>query len=71
MCNSRTKANKARCKNTKNRAKMVVTKAEKSEGLEKNQAMNGGRWRMEVREIATGVNPATSAYGEKQGSKLV
>ena len=29
MCKSRTKANKARCKNTKNRAKIMVTKSMK------------------------------------------
>ena len=33
-------------------------------------AMNRARWRVGVREIAAGVNPATPVYGDKPGSKL-
>ena len=44
----------------------------KSVGLEKEDAMNRARWRVGVGEIAVrkGVNPATSVYGDKPGSKL-
>ena len=51
--------------------KMQVEKESKSIGLEKKDAMNRARWRMGVREIAAGVNPATPVYGDKPGSKLV
>ena len=42
----------------------------KSDGLEKKYAMNRARWRLGIREIAAGVNPATPIYGDKPGSKL-
>ena len=42
----------------------------KSVGLEKKDAMNRARWRVGVREIAAGVDPATPVYGDKPGSKL-
>ena len=32
--------------------------------------MNQARWRVGVREITAGVNPATPVYGDKPGSKL-
>ena len=32
--------------------------------------MNQARWRVGVREIAAGANPATPVYGDKPGSKL-
>ena len=51
--------------------KMQVEKESKSVGLEKKDAMTRARWRMGVREIATGINPATPVYGDKPGSKLV
>ena len=51
--------------------KMQVEKESKSVGLEKKDTMNRARWRMGVREIAAGVNPATPIYGDKPGSKLV
>ena len=51
--------------------KMQVEKGSKSVGLEKKDAMNQARWRMGVREIAAGVNPATAIYGDKPRSKLV
>ena len=51
--------------------KMQVEKESKSVGLEKKDAMNRARWRMRVREIAVGVNPATPVYRDKPGSKLV
>ena len=38
---------------------MKVEKESKSVSLEKKVAMNRARWRMGVREIAAGVNPAT------------
>ena len=41
-----------------------MEKESKSIGLEKEDDMNQARWRVGVREIATGVNPATP------GSKL-
>ena len=50
--------------------KMQVEKESKSVGLEKNDAMNRVRWRVGVRDIAAGVNPATPVYGDKPGSKL-
>ena len=53
------------------RWKVQVEKESKSVGLEKKDAMNRARWRMGVREIAAGVNPATPLYGDKPGSKLV
>ena len=37
-------------------------KKSKSVGLEKEDAMNRARWGVGVREIATGVNPATPVY---------
>ena len=42
----------------------------KSLSLEKKDDMNRARWRVGVREIAAGVNPAISVYGDKPGSKL-
>ena len=51
--------------------KMQVEKESKSIGLEKKDAMNWARWRTGVREIATGVNPASPVHGDKPGSKLV
>ena len=51
--------------------KMQVEKESKSVGWEKEDAMNRARWRMGVREIAAGANPATPVYGDKPGSKLV
>ena len=50
--------------------KMQVEKESKSVGLEKKDAMNRARWRVDVREIAAGVNAATPVYGDKPGSKL-
>ena len=50
--------------------KMQVEKESKSVGLEKKDSMNRARWRVGVREIAVGVNPATPVYGYKPGSKL-
>ena len=50
--------------------KTQVEKESKSVGLEKEDAMNRARWRVGVREIAAGVNPATPVYGDKRGSKL-
>ena len=50
--------------------KMKVEKVSKSVSLEKKGAMNRGRWRVGVREIAAGVNPATPVYGDKPRSKL-
>ena len=50
--------------------KMQVEKESKSVGLEKKDAMNRARWRMGVREIAAGVNPATLFHGDKSRSKL-
>ena len=44
---------------------MQKEKESKSIGLEKKDAMNRVRWRMGVREIAAGVNPATPVYGDK------
>ena len=38
-------------------------------GLEKKDAMNRARWRVGVREITAGVNPATLVYGDKPRSK--
>jgi len=40
-------------------------------GLEKKDAMNRVRWRMGIKDIAAGVNPASPVYGDKPGSKLV
>ncbi|XP_067034824.1 uncharacterized protein [Acropora muricata] len=51
--------------------KMQVEKESKSVSLVKKDAMNRARWRMGVKEIAAGVNPATPVYGDKPGSKLV
>ena len=42
-----------------------MEKESKSVGLEKKDAMNRARWRVGVREIAAGVNPATLIYGDK------
>ena len=39
-----------------------MEKDSKSNGLEKKDAMNQARWRMGVREIAAGVNPATPVH---------
>ncbi|XP_074636942.1 uncharacterized protein LOC141895105 [Acropora palmata] len=51
--------------------KMQVEKESKSLSLVKKDAMNRARWRMGVKEIAAGVNPATLIYGDKPRSKLV
>ena len=48
-----------------------MEKESKSVGFEKKDDMNQARWRVGVREIAAGVNPATPVYGGKPGSKLV
>ena len=50
--------------------KTQVEKKSKSVGFEKKDTMNRVRWRMGVREIAAGVNPATPVYGDRPGSKL-
>ena len=42
-------------------------------GLEKEDSLNRARWKVGVGEITagqSGVNPATSVYGDKPGSKL-
>ena len=39
-------------------------------GLEKKDTMNRARWRVGLREIAAGVNPATPVYGDKPAPKL-
>ena len=49
--------------------KTQVEEESMSVGLEKKDAMNRARWRVGVREIATGVT-ATPVYGDKPGSKL-
>ena len=54
----------------KKKWKTQVEKESKSVGLEKKEAMNRERWRVEVREIAAGVNLATPVYRDKPGSKL-
>ena len=46
--------------------KMQVEKESKSVGLEKKDAMNRVRWRVAVREIAAGVDPATPVDGDKK-----
>ena len=52
--------------------KMQVEKESKSVGLEKKDTMNRVRSRVGVREIAAGVNLATTpVYRDKPGSKLV
>ena len=44
---------------------------ERERGLgEKKDVMNRARWRVGLKEIAAGVNPATLIYGDKPGSKL-
>ena len=48
-----------------------MEKERKGVGLEKKDAINRASWRIGVREIAAGVYPATSVYGDKSGSKLV
>ena len=48
-----------------------MEKESKSVGLEKKDDMNQTRWRIRVKEIAPGVNPATPVYRDKLGSKLV
>ena len=63
----RGKRNRGRPKKT---WKAQVEKERKSVGLEKKDALNQGRWRVGVREIAAGINPATPSYGDKPGSKL-
>ena len=45
--------------------KMQVEKESKSVGLEKK-----ARWRVGVREIAAGVNPATPVYGDRTRIKI-
>ena len=42
--------------------KTQVEKESKSVGLEKKDAMNRVRWRVGVREIGAGVNPAIPVY---------
>ena len=49
---------------------MQVEKESKSMGLEKKDTMNRARWRVGLREIAAGVNPATPVYGDKPAPKL-
>ena len=49
---------------------IILITQSKSVGLEKKEAMNQARWRVGVREVAAGVNPATPVYGDKAGSKL-
>lgn len=44
---------------------------DESVGLEKKDAIRQTRWRMGVKEIVAGVNPATPVYGDKPRSKLV
>ena len=51
--------------------KMQVEKENKSVGLVKKDAMNRARWRVGVREVAAGVNPAMPVYLDKPRSKLV
>ena len=46
--------------------KMQVEKESKSVGLEKKDAMNRVRWRVAVREIAAGVDPATPVDRDKK-----
>ena len=67
MSGPETKSSHGRPKET---WKTQVEKENKSVGLEKKDAMNRARWRVGVREIAAGVNPATPVYGNKPGSKL-
>ena len=43
---------------------------EQGRGLGEKDPMNQARWRLDVREIAAGVNPATPVDGDKPGSKL-
>ena len=50
--------------------KMQVERESKSVGLEKMDVMNRARWRMGLREIATGVNVATPVYRGKPRSEL-
>ena len=50
---------------------MQLEKESKSVGLEKKDAMNRARWRVEIREIAAVVNLAIPVYRDKQGPKLV
>ena len=45
--------------------KMQMEKESKSVRLEKKDSMNIARWRVGVREIAAGVNPANPVYGDK------
>ena len=54
----------------KNSWKTQVERESKSVDLEKKDAMNRARWRVGVREIVVGVNPATPVYGDEPGSKL-
>ena len=49
---------------------MQAEKESKSVGLEKKDAIIRARWRVGIREIAAGVNPATPVYGDKTRSKL-
>ena len=51
------------------RPKMQVEKESKSVGLVKKDAMNRARWRVRVREVAAGVNPAMPVYLDKPRSK--
>ena len=56
---------------TKKMWKTQVERESKSIGLEKKDALNQARWRVGVREIAAGANPAIPVYGDKPRSKLV
>ena len=47
-----------------------VQKESKSVGLEREDTINQARWRVGLREIAAGVNPATPVYGYKAASKF-
>ena len=51
--------------------KMQVEKESKSLGLEKKDAMNRARWRMGVREIATGVNLVTPVRSLKDDNSVI
>ena len=51
------------------RGKRKRGRPKKSVGFEKKDDMNRARWRVGVREIAAGINPATPVYGDKPRSK--
>ena len=52
--------------------KMQVEKESKSVGVEKGDAMNRARWRVEDGDNSCqkGLNPATPVYGDKLGLKI-